>query len=360
MSTRFLGGCFVWEGICALRLTSIPKVDIAHLPTPLEPAPNLTEALGGPEIWVKRDDLTGLALGGNKARKLEYLVADALEQGATVLMTAGAPQSNHCRQTAAAARKAGMKSVLIFAPYSKHYGSTDPTQDAQGNLLLDKIMGARIEWYHGEWQDRLKFMDQIAADLRDQGERPYVIPGGGSNPVGATAYVNAVYETMGQLRDLSLNVTHWYTTSSTSGGTHAGLALGAKMAHAPFTIVGSACDQDAQKTKSVVVPLANATAEHIGTEVRISADEVIVDDAYFLPSYGIPNEGCLEAIEIAARTEGLLLDPVYTGKTMSALIDHIRTGKLTKDDTVIFHHTGGTPALFAQAGDIAESFGDPD
>ena len=343
-----------------MRLTSIPKVDIAHLPTPLEPAPNLSEALGGPEIWIKRDDLTGLALGGNKARKLEYLVADALQQGSTVLMTAGAPQSNHCRQTAAAARKVGMKSVLIFAPYSKHYGSTDPAQAAQGNLLLDKIMGARIEWYQGEWQDRLTFMDQIAADLRDQGGRPYVIPGGGSNPIGATAYVNAVYETMAQLRDLSLNATHWYTTSSTSGGTHAGLALGAKLAHAPFAVVGSACDQNAETTKAVVAPLANATAEHIGTDVRVSDEEVIVDDNYYLPSYGIPNEGCLEAIEIAARTEGLLLDPVYTGKTMSALIDHVRTGKLTKNDTVIFHHTGGTPALFAQADGIAGSFADPD
>ncbi len=343
-----------------MRLTSIPRVDIAHLPTPLEPAPNLSEELGGPEIWIKRDDLTGLALGGNKARKLEFLVADAIQQEATVLMTAGAPQSNHCRQTAAAARKAGMKSVLIFAPYSKHYGSTDPDQAPQGNLLLDKIMGARIEWYHGDWQDRLAFMDQIAADLRDKGERPYVIPGGGSNPVGATAYVNAVYETMNQLRELSLNATHWYTTSSTSGGTHAGLSLGVKLAHAPFTVVGSACDQDATKTKSVVVPLANATAEHIGTDVRISDEEVIVDDNYYLPSYGIPNEGCLEAIEIAARTEGLLLDPVYTGKTMSALIDHVRKGKLTSNDTVIFHHTGGTPALFAQADGIAGSFSEPE
>jgi D-cysteine desulfhydrase family pyridoxal phosphate-dependent enzyme len=343
-----------------MRLTSIPRVDLAHLPTPLEPAPNMSEALGGPEIWIKRDDLTGLALGGNKARKLEYLVADAQLQGATVLMTAGAPQSNHCRQTAAAARKAGMKCVLIFAPYSKHYGSTDPNQAAQGNLLLDKILGARIEWYQGEWQDRIRFMEQIAADLRDQGEKPYVIPGGGSNAVGATAYVNAVYETLGQMRNLSLNASHWYTTSSTSGGTHAGLALGAKLANAPFRVIGSACDQDAEKTKAVVVPLANATAEHIGTDVRVSDDDVIVDDSYYLPSYGIPNDGCLEAIEIAARTEGILLDPVYTGKTMSALIDHVRSGRLTNADAVIFHHTGGTPALFAQADSIAVSISEPD
>jgi D-cysteine desulfhydrase family pyridoxal phosphate-dependent enzyme len=339
-----------------MHLTSIPRVDLAHLPTPLEPAPNLTAALGGPEIWIKRDDLTGLALGGNKARKLEYLVADALQQDATVLMTAGAPQSNHCRQTAAAARKAGLKSVLIFAPYSKHYGSTDPDQDAQGNLLLDRIMGAQIEWYQGEWQDRIRFMEQIAADLRDKGERPYVIPGGGSNAIGATAYVNAVYETLTQLREHSLSPTHWYTTSSTSGGTHAGLAIGAKMAHAPFQVVGSACDQDAETTKAVVVPLANATAEHIGADVRVTEDEVLVDDNYYLPSYGIPNPGCLEAIELAARTEGLLLDPVYTGKTMAALIDHVRTGKLASNDVVIFHHTGGTPALFAQAPQIAGSF----
>jgi D-cysteine desulfhydrase family pyridoxal phosphate-dependent enzyme len=342
-----------------MELFNMPRVSLAHLPTPLEPAPNLSEALGGPEIWIKRDDLTGLALGGNKARKLEYLVADALQQDATVLMTAGAPQSNHCRQTAAAARIAGMKAVLIFAPYSKHYGSTDPDQPAQGNLLLDKLMGARIEWYQGEWQDRIRFMEQVAADLRDQGERPYVIPGGGSNAIGATAYVNAVYETVSQLADLSINATHFYTTSSTSGGTHAGLALGVKLAHAPFQVVGSACDQDAAKTKAVVVPLANATAEHLGVDVRVSEDEVIVDDNYFLPSYGIPNQGCLEAIELAAHAEGLLLDPVYTGKTMSALIDHVRSGRLTGNDRVIFHHTGGTPALFAQSGVIAESVSEP-
>ena len=338
-----------------MRLTNIPRVDLAHLPTPLEHAPNLTATLGGPDIWIKRDDLTGLALGGNKTRKLEYLVADAQQQGATVLMTAGAPQSNHCRQTAAAARKTGMKTVLIFAPYSKHYGSTDPDQAAQGNLLIDRVMGARIEWYHGEWKDRLRFMDEIAADLRDQGERPYVIPGGGSNAIGATAYVNAVYETMAQLSDLRISPTHWYTTSSTSGGTHAGLALGVKLASAPFNVIGCACDQNADTTRGVVVPLANATAEHIGVDMRVTESDLIIDDNYYLPSYGIPNDACLEAIELVARTEGILLDPVYTGKTMAGLIDHVRTGRLTRSDTVIFHHTGGTPALFAQAEVIAES-----
>jgi D-cysteine desulfhydrase len=203
-------------------------------------------------------------------------------------------------------------------------------------------------------------MEQIAGELRSQGERPYVIPGGGSNAVGATAYVNAVYEITSQLIDLSLDSTHFYTTSSTSGGTHAGLALGAKLAHAPFTIVGSACDQDADTTKGVVVPLANATAEYLGVDIRVSDDEVMVDDNYYLPSYGVPNDGCLEAIELVARTEGILLDPVYTGKTMSALIDHVRSGKLRADDRVIFHHTGGTPALFAQADTIARKISNPD
>jgi D-cysteine desulfhydrase family pyridoxal phosphate-dependent enzyme len=343
-----------------MKLTQLPRFKLAHLPTPLEPAQNLTRALGGPEIWIKRDDMTGLAFGGNKSRKLEFLVADALAQESSVLMTAGAPQSNHCRQTAAAARIAGLKAVLIFAPYSKHYGSTDPDQPAQGNLLLDKMMGARIEWYQGEWTDRLAFMDQVAADLRDQGERPYVIPGGGSNPIGASAYVNAVYEVIAQLRELDFHATHFYTTSSTSGGTHAGLALGAKLAHAPFHVIGSACDQDAEKTRAVVQPLANATAEYLEVDVRLSDDDLVIDDNYFLPSYGIPNDGCLEAIEFAARTEGLMLDPVYTGKTMSALIDHIRQGKLTSSDRVIFHHTGGTPALFAQAENVAAAMSESD
>jgi D-cysteine desulfhydrase family pyridoxal phosphate-dependent enzyme len=337
-----------------MRLAELPRFPLAHLPTPLEPAPNLTEALGGPRILIKRDDLTGLALGGNKARKLEYLVADARRLGATALVTAGAPQSNHCRQTAAAARVAGMKAVLIFAPYSKHYGSADPDQPVQGNLLLDRILGARIEWYDGEWPGRLNFMDRVADDLRDQGERPYVVPGGGSNAVGASAYVAALYEILSQLHAAGVEASHLYTTSSTSGGTHAGLALGARLANAPFDVVGIACDQDSDKTKGVVVPLASATAEHLGVDAAFANDDLVVDDGYYRPSYGIPNDGCLEAIEIAARTEGILLDPVYTGKTMSALIDHIRSGRLTSSDTVVFHHTGGVPALFAQAGRVAE------
>jgi D-cysteine desulfhydrase family pyridoxal phosphate-dependent enzyme len=327
-----------------------------NLPTPLVPAPNLTKALGGPEILIKRDDLTGLALGGNKSRKLEYLVADALEKGATVLLTAGAPQSNHCRQTAAAARIAGLGCVLIFAPYSKTYGSTDPDQPVQGNLLLDQIFGADIRWYHGVWPERLTFMDQIADELREAGEVPYVIPGGGSNAVGATAYVAAMYEIVGQLIDMNMSASHLYTTSSTSGGTHAGLAVGQRLTGHPFDIVGITCDQGTRKTMDVVVPLANRTADYLQADFQLAEDDLIFDEDYYLPGYGIPNDACLEAIKLVARTEAVLLDPVYTGKTMAGLIDHIRSGRIDSTETVIFHHTGGTPALFAQAEAIAPSF----
>ncbi|HLI50402.1 MAG TPA: D-cysteine desulfhydrase family protein [Thermomicrobiaceae bacterium] len=329
-----------------MRLSSLPRFPLAHLPTPLEEAPNLSRAIGGPTILIKRDDLTGLALGGNKTRKLEYLVADARQQGVTVLITAGSTDSNHCRQTAAAARVAGMRCVLV-------QNETQPNPPAQGNYLLDLLLGADIRFVESE-AARPAIMEQVAAELREEGETPYIIPGGGSNAVGASAYVAAVYEIVEQLVQLERMATRLYVTSSSSAGTHAGLALGAKLANAPFDVIGISVEESTSNTKSIIEPLANDTAYYLETGVRISQDELIVDDRFVGPGYAIPTPECFDAIVLAARTEGLLLDPVYTGKTLAGLISHARSGEIGPDETVIFLHTGGTPTLFAQADLITE------
>lgn len=323
----------------------LPRYPLAHLPTPLEDAPNLSRALGGPRILVKRDDLTGLALGGNKARKLEYLIADARQQGATVVITAGGTASNHCRQTVAAARIAGLRCVLV---HSTH----EPDQPLQGNYLLNHLCGAEFRFVREE-SERPPMMERVAAELRAAGERPYIIPGGGSNPLGATAYVRAVFEIMEQLRARAETATHLYATASTSGGTFAGLALGAKLAGGPFAPVGIVIEDDAAATADVIVPLANETAAFLDAPERLVAADLILDERFVGPGYAIPTPTCLDAIALAARTEGLLLEPVYTGKTLAGLIAHIREGRLGPDDTVIFLHTGGAPTIFTHADALA-------
>lgn len=323
----------------------LPRFPLAHLPTPLEFAPNLSAALGGPRVLIKRDDLTGLALGGNKTRKLEYLIADALAQRATAVITAGGTASNHCRQTAAAARIAGLRCVLV-------HNSREADPEVQGNFLLNHLFGAQFRFVREE-SERPALMDAVAAELRAAGERPYIIPGGGSNPLGATAYVQALFEIAEQLRAMGERATHLYATASTSGGTFAGLALGAKLARAPFEVVGIVIEDDAAATAAVVAPLANATAEFLGVPERVTPEDLNLDERFVGPGYAIPTEAGLEAITLAARTEGLLLEPVYTGKTLAGLIEHARSGWLGKDDTVVFLHTGGAPAIFSYADALA-------
>jgi D-cysteine desulfhydrase family pyridoxal phosphate-dependent enzyme len=329
------------RGRIAVPYRHLPRFPLAHLPTPLEAAPRLSAALGGPRVLIKRDDLTGLALGGNKTRKLEYLIADALGQRATVVITAGGTVSNHCRQTAAAARIAGLRCVLVHNCHE-----ADP--EIQGNFLLSHLFGAEFRFVREE-SERPAMMEAVAAELRAAGERPYIIPGGGSNPLGATAYVQAMFELVEQLQAMGEAATHLYVTASTSGGTFAGLALGAKLARASFELVGIVIEDDAAATAAVVAPLANATAEFLGVAERVTAADLNLDDRFVGPGYATPTEGCLEAITLAARTEGLLLEPVYTGKTLAGLIAHARSGRLGKQDTVVFLHTGGAPALFSYA-----------
>jgi D-cysteine desulfhydrase family pyridoxal phosphate-dependent enzyme len=327
-----------------VKLADMPRFPLAQLPTPLTPARNLSAALGGPEILIKRDDLTGLALGGNKTRKLEYLIADAQASGATHVITVGAVQSNHCRQTAAAARLAGLNCVLVM-----NASSDDP--DIQGNLLLDHILGAETRIVTDKNQ-RQSMTLQVEEELKAQGFVPYQIPGGGSNAIGAASYVSATYELMTQIIELGASPSRLYTTSSASGGTHAGLALGAKLAGVPYAVHGVSIERSSDELKSIITPLANQTAEYLRLDVRLSESDVIIHDDYTGPAYGVATEECLQAIRLCARTDALLLDPVYTGKTMSGMIDHIRSGQIGSDETVVFLHTGGVPAVFADTDSI--------
>jgi len=328
-----------------MRLAALPRFPLAQLPTPLEEVTRLSHALDGVRILVKRDDLTGLALGGNKTRKLEYLIGDALAQGASLVLTEGPAQSNHCRQTAAAAARAGLRCVLVL-------NSPDPAPPLQGNLLLDHLFGAEVHLVRHR-DERHAELEHLANLFAARGDRPYVIPTGGSTPVGAAAYVRAALELAAQLVERGVMATRVYLATSTSGGTHAGMVLGASLLGQPFEVIGVAVEDEAEAIRQRVAALAEATAELLGLEGRFPPEAIIVDDRWVGPGYGVPSEETLEAIVLTARTEGLVLDPVYTGKAMAALIGQIRRGEVTPGETVVFLHTGGAPALFAQAERLA-------
>ncbi len=324
---------------------------LAHLPTPLQEAPRLRAALGGegrcPRILLKRDDLTGLALGGNKARKLEFLVGDALREGATWLVTAGAAQSNHARMTAAAARVAGLGVSLVLT-------TKVPRPALQGNLLLDRLLGAEVHFIPASADpalatgaDEAATMDEVAAALRARGERPYSIPVGGSSPVGALGYVAGTLELVGQLFDFGAAPSRLYYASG-SRGTQAGLVLGAKLYGAPYGVQGIAVSGGEAEKTARALRIANEAAALLGAAARVTEADLLTDGGYIGEGYGIPTPGCLEAIGLLARCEGVFLDPVYSGKALAGLIDHIRQGRVGPDETVVFLHTGGVPALFAR------------
>jgi D-cysteine desulfhydrase family pyridoxal phosphate-dependent enzyme len=316
---------------------------------------NLRDALGGPlrcpRILMKRDDLTGLAFGGNKARKLEFLVGDALRRGATALITSGAAQSNHCRMTAAAARAAGMKVALVLTK-----NEANPT--VQGNLFLDQLFGAEIHWIDENPNPMLAIGEEeavkiaeVSAGLEERGERPYVIPIGGSSPVGALGYVTGTLELIMQLFQNGEAPSRLYFANG-SRGTQAGLVLGAKMYSAPYRPYGIAVSGGGREKIERAIRVATGTAELLGVPARITADDLINDESYIGPGYGIATPGCLEAVRMLACGEGILLDTAYTGKAMAGMIDHIRRGEIGASDTVVFLHTGGAPALFAHVDDF--------
>ncbi len=323
-----------------MLLGNVPRVELAHLPTPLEPLPRLSAALKGPRLFIKRDDATGLALGGNKTRKLEFLMGDAVQQGADTVITGGGVQSNHVRQTAAAAAKLGMTCELVL---NRNVPRVEPGYDQTGNVQLDRLLGAKVR-IHPADTDRGAVMERLAAEIRDRGGRPYVIPIGGSNAVGATGYVNAALELAAQAKDSGLTVDRLVLASS-SGGTIAGLCVGFAAIDHPVEVTGIDVDGDREALDRVIVPLLQATAGRLGVAKYMPLPELDLDHAG--EGYGLPTEAMKEAVEMTARLEGILLDPVYSGKAMAGLIARIRDRRFRDGENVVFLHSGGMPALFA-------------
>jgi D-cysteine desulfhydrase family pyridoxal phosphate-dependent enzyme len=317
---------------------------MAHLPTPVELLERFSAHLGGPRLLIKRDDQTGLATGGNKTRKLEFLVGEALAGRADVLVTGGAPQSNHARQTAAAAAKTGLRCVLVLR------GQEPPART--GNLLLDELLGAEIHWA-GE-RDVTLALQETAEELWSTGGRPALIPIGGSNPVGASGYVAAMDELVVQLDAMDEQV-DVIVFASSSGGTQAGLVVGARALGFHGRVLGISVDKPKEHLAPHVAGLATETAAHLGQSLTFAPADIEVDDAYLGGGYAVVGEPEREAIRLFARTEGLLLDPVYTGRAAAGLIDLIRKGRFTRDETVLFWHTGGTAGLFGFGPDLIGS-----
>jgi D-cysteine desulfhydrase family pyridoxal phosphate-dependent enzyme len=328
-----------------IRLTAQPAQRLAVVPTPLEDAPRLREALGGrarcPRILIKRDDLTGLGLGGNKARKLDYLIGDALAKGATSVITTGAAQSNHARMTAAAARRSGLAVDLVLT-------SADDPPPLEGNLLLDHLFGARVHMVpavdpmlavgHDE-----AVVHRVAEALRAEGGRPYVIAVGGSSAVGALGYVAGTAELAGQLAALGVTPRRLYFASG-SRGTQAGLTLGAHLLGMPYELHGVAVSGGEPEKIERARRVAGEAAALLGADASVRDARFFTDQGFIGDGYGLPTAEGLEAMRLAARTEALVLDPTYTSKGLAALVAHVRAGDLQPDDTVIFLHTGGAPA----------------
>ena len=324
-----------------MDIARVPRVRLGHFPTPLEPMENLSRVLGGPRLWIKRDDCTGLSTGGNKTRKLEFLMAEALARKADVVITQGATQSNHARQTAAAAAKLGMRCHILLEDRT---GSTDPNYTDNGNVLLDHVHGAAVERRPGGSNMQAE-MEAVAARLTDAGQRPYVIPGGGSNPLGAIGYVNAALELVNQSAERGLRIDHLLHATG-SAGTQAGLVVGLQALNSPIRLLGIGVRAPREKQESMVHDLGQRTWDFLGLRGELPREAVAANCDYVGGGYGVPTPGMVEAVNLLARTEGLLLDPVYSGKGMAGLIDLIRKGRFKKDDNVVFLHTGGSVALF--------------
>ena len=318
------------------------RFPLGHFPTALEPMDNLAAHLRRshpqvPRLWVKRDDCTGLATGGNKTRKLEFLVGEAIRQQADVLITQGATQSNHARQTAAAAARAGMECKLFL----EQRQIRDEEYEFSGNVLLDDLLGAEIVDRLPAGTDMQARMEQLAENLRAQGKRPYVIPGGGSNPLGAVGYVECAAE----LESAPVAV-DWVVHGTGSAGTQAGLVAGLQAMRSPTKVLGISVRQPEQVQIDSVFGLAERTAKLIGAEGAVSREHVLVDDRWVGGGYGVPTEEMIDAVQLVASLEGILLDPVYSGKGFAGLLGNIADGRFATSDNVVFLHTGGAVGLF--------------
>jgi len=312
---------------------NISRLNFAHLPTAIEELPRLSDHLAGPRILIKRDDQTGLAFGGNKTRKLEFLVAEAQEQGAKMLISGGAIQSNHCRQTAAAAARYGLECTLVL--------TGDLPNEPSANLLLDKLFNAKIVNVTDR-KDRDRILQETFDTAVAEGKKPYLVPYGGSSPTGALGYAFAMEEFMKQNIPVD-----WNVCGTSSGGTHAGLVLGQRVFGYKGRVLGVSIDESEEWLKSHVSKLASDASEKLGERIEFTRNDVLANENYCGAGYGVLTDAEREAVNLFAKYEGLLLDPVYTGRAAAGMIDLIRKGFFKKDETVLFWHTGGQPALFA-------------
>ena len=328
-------------------LKNFSRVDLCHQPTPLEEMPRLSAALDGPKFWIKRDDCTGLATGGNKTRKLEFLLADALQQGADTLVTQGAVQSNHVRQTAAAACKFGLDCHALL---ERRVPDRAADYETTGNVLFDHIFGTTIE-FRPPGLDMNAEARAVTEKFAANGRKPYFIPGGGSNEIGALGYVSCAYEMLAQFDALGLDV-GWIVLASGSAGTHAGLLAGLHAASSDIPVMGISVRQPRERQIAAVHKLAAATAAQL-TDIPLSLDKTLIDDGYVGAGYGLPTEGTIAAINLIARKEGVLLDPVYSAKGLAGMIGLTEQKFFDSQKDVVFLHTGGAAALFAYGNQLA-------
>ena len=324
-----------------MNLSRFPRIRLAHLPTPLEPLIRLSEELGGPEIWIKRDDCTGLSTGGNKTRKLEFLMAEAQNQGADTVMTQGAIQSNHVRQTSAFAAKLGVKCHVLLEDRT---GYTDDNYNHNGNVFIDLLHGATYE-KRGPGLDMNAEMESVAEKLREGGANVYTIPGGGSNSTGALGYVDCAFEILHQANEMGLVIDH-IVHATGSAGTQAGLISGLKAMNVNIPLLGISVRAPKEEQEENVYNLAIDTTAKLGCPSVVNRDDIVANSDYVGEGYGLPTEAGIEAITMFAELEGILLDPVYSSKGASGLIDLIRKGRFKKSDRVVFIHTGGSASLF--------------
>jgi L-cysteate sulfo-lyase len=324
-----------------MRIEQFPRLALGHWPTPLEAMPRLQSVFAGPRLFIKRDDCTGLASGGNKTRKLEFLVADALKCGCDVLLTHGAVQSNHVRQTAAAAAVAGLGCEALLE--ERLSNDSDEYADS-GNVLLDRVLGAVLHRVPGGTAMDAA-LQTLAADLERRGRRPYVIPGGGSNPLGALGYVECVRELVQQCDRQGLAKPHLVTATG-SAGTHAGLAAGIRALGLDWRLTGIGVRLPRAEQEAKVHDLAQRVLRLLEVPQALPREAIVADDRFIGGGYGVPTESMLEAVKLVAQREGILLDPVYTGKAMAGMIAMLRERRFEADEDVVFIHTGGSAALF--------------
>ena len=325
-----------------MHLARFPRQFLAHLPTPLEPMPRLSQHCNHVNLWIKRDDCTGMSSGGNKTRKLEFLFGEACQQQADTIITQGAVQSNHARQTAAFAAKLGMSCYLLL---ESRIDTDDRDYNYNGNVLLNRLHGAEIG-RRPAGTDMNQAMQELADELIAKGKKPYIIPGGGSNPVGALGYVNAAFELLAQANDRGLKIDH-IVHATGSSGTQAGLITGLELMNSQVPLLGIGVRAPQTKQEQMVFDLAQKTCVHMNVDpALVQRDKVKANCNYVGDGYGIPTDGMLQALKQCAQLEGLLFDPVYSGKGMAGLIDLCNTGFFKPNENVVFIHTGGSVGLF--------------